>query len=147
QPDAAGRLGLLKYEDTVRVYTYDDAGRLTRQQQGDWYSEIEYTADGKVAATREPTADEAYIYDELGLLREVQRRYGTDRVTTTFEYERVSDDTVIETETTPEHTVVRTYQHLSREPVGQPQIPSFWTLLRMDQPSRYVAPPDYSKVP
>src|SRR5690606_1193808 len=85
QPDAAGRLGLLKYEDTVRVYTYDDAGRLTRQQQGDWYSEIEYTADGKVAATREPTADEAYIYDELGLLREVQRRYGTDRVTTTFE--------------------------------------------------------------
>lgn len=148
QPDAGGRLGLMTYEDGTWVsFSYDDAGRLTRQESLYWFNEIDYTADGKLLATRESTADEAYIYDDLGLLREVQRRYGTDRVTTTFEYQRVSDDTVIETETSPDQTVVRTYQRLSRPPVGLPQVPSFWTLLRMDQPLRYIAPPDYSNVP
>lgn len=147
EPDADGRLGRMILDDVSVEYGYDDAGRLTFQTSGANVYEYRYSADGKLVESTGFGNDELRTYDERGLLTAVSWKNGSDTRTTTFTYERVSGDEVIETETSADRTVVRTYRRLSHAPTVEPLLPSYWTLLHMDQPNVYIAPTDYSQVP
>lgn len=148
EADASERLARLTFDGSTTVtYTYDDAGRLTTQTSGPSVYEYTYASDGRLVESSGPGYQESRIYDDLGLLREVRWVDGSSTTTTTFAYERVSASEVIETETAPDRTVVRTYKRLPHAPTGEPQLPSVWTILHMDQPNVYRAPTDYSKVP
>lgn len=146
-PDASKRLGHMTLGNTTVVYTYDADGRLTSQTAGSSVYEYRYSPDAKLLETLSPDARESRVYDARGLLQEVSWTDGSSTQTRTFTYERVSVDEVVETETYEETTIVRTFKRLSHAPIGEPQLPSFWTELGMDQPSVYIAPTDYSQVP
>jgi hypothetical protein len=48
------------------------------------------------------------------------------------------------TSTSSDHT---SYVRLPHAPTGEPVLPSYWTILRTDQPTVYTAPLDFSGVP
>lgn len=147
-PDAAGRLGSLSFDGSEPVnYSYDDAGRLTAVLHTNAAYEYRYAPDGKLLASTGPDYEELREYDEFGQLREVQWSDESSVSTTTFTYERRSADEVVQTEVSSQRTVVRTYARLPQAPTSEPALPSYWTLLRMDQPSVYIAPLDFSNVP
>lgn len=146
--DVEERLARLTLEGTPAVaYSYDEAGHLTQQTNGTYVHEYKYSSDGKLLESRITGSSELRTYDERGLLREVSWSNGSTTITTVFTYERVAADEVIETETSGDRTVVRTYRRLAHVPTVEPLRPSFWSILRMDQPDVYIAPTDYSNVP
>ncbi len=148
EPDTSGRLGGLTIDGSQTVrYTYDDAGHLTSQTSGETVYEYRYSAEARLLEARGPGYEELRSYDDSGLLEQIRWTDESATLTTTFTYARVAADEVLETETSPAGTVVRTYRRLAHPPQGEPQLPSYWTVLRMDQPSVYMAPVDYSKVP
>jgi YD repeat-containing protein len=147
EPDASGRLARLTSSGDTVAYTYDEAGRLALQESGDNAYTYEYSAEGKLIEASGPDFQEVRSYDASGLLRKTEWTDASNTTTATFTYERVAADEVIATETTTHNTIARTFKRLSHAPTGEPRLPSYWTLLRMDQPTVYMAPPDYSKVP
>lgn len=148
EADPSERLSRLTFDGVNTVdYTYDEAGRLTSQTNGSSVFSYRYAADAKLLEARSPGYEEVRSYDDKGLLRQVRGTDGSTTYSTDFTYERVSANEVIETETSAQRTVVRTYQRLAHPPTGEPLLPSYWTILRMDQPTVYMAPVDYSVVP
>jgi YD repeat-containing protein len=148
EPDGADRVGSLRFDgnDTVQYY-YDEADRLTMIRHANSTFEYRYAADGKLLESIGPEYEELREYDEFGQLREVRWSDESGVATTTFTYERRSQDEVIQTEVSDHRTVVRTYARLSHAPTREPELPSYSTVLRMVQPTVYMAPLDFSTVP
>jgi YD repeat-containing protein len=146
--DAAQRLGSLRFDGSDPVeYTYDEAGRLTVIRHTNAVFEYRYAPDGKLLESIGPDYEVLREYDESGQIREVRWSGESGVSTTTFTYERRSPDEVVQTEVSSYRTVVRTYARLSHAPTGEPVLPSYWTILRTDQPTVYTAPLDFSDVP
>lgn len=148
EPDGADRVGSLRFDgnDTVQYY-YDEADRLTMIRHPNTVFEYRYAADGKLLESLGPDYEELREYDEFGQLREVRWNSESGTSTTTFTYERRTQDEVIQTEVSDHRTVVRTYARLSHAPTREPELPSYSTVLRMVQPTVYMAPLDFSTVP
>lgn len=146
-PDASGRLGQMTLADTTVDYEYDAEGHLTQQATGTSVYEYRYAPDAKLQEVLSAETRELHIYDDRGLLETVTWTDGSGTSTRGFTYERVSAEEVVETETSDQGTIVRTYKRMPHAPIAEPTLPSFWTELRMDQPSVYIAPTDYSNVP
>lgn len=148
EADQNERLARLSYDGvTPSEYSYDDAGRLTEIRHGDAVFEYRYSIDGRLLESKGPDFEELREYDDVGLLREVRWRDDYHTSTTFFSHERLSAHEVVQTETRDQKRIVRTYHRLPQPPTQEPVLPSYWSILRTDQPNVYMAPLDFSNVP
>ncbi len=146
-----GRLTSATLREQDFAYTYDSAGRLASERTltnrgEEALQTFTYSAEGQLLRSVSTYITQSRTYDEQGLLREIRYSNNDEPFAIRFDYQRISPDEVVETETNEVYSVVRTYRRLTTKPLREPQLPDFYTEVGAVLPSVHVAATNYDLV-